>query len=104
MSECCNNHLGEFPHNEDIVTDIPATIVGDYKISLEYQGAKTTKTFSQLYGSVLIIEQPFNENYLYKFTVTDPNGDPVEVANCPNFSFKTFVNINPDCNGNLCDD
>lgn len=104
MENCCFNDLGNFPHSSDINTGLIAPMSGIYEINIEFNGAIISKQINTLLGDQIIIKRPFPENYLLKFSITDPNGLLMEVEDCSNFKLKTFINTNSNCNGNICDD
>jgi hypothetical protein len=100
---CCK-HFGNFPHNQDVVISIPSPEIGKYIFWIDFNGAVIRREYDNFYAGDLVIEGPFNENYTYTFTIENPNGDLVEIDDCTQFTFKTFININSACNGNLCED
>lgn len=104
MAECCKKYLGEFPHNKDIDTKIIAAIAGTFIIRLDFGSSKLEKEIDLDAGDKIVIPRPFNENYLYNFTIEDPNGDLVEIEECTNFSLKTYIGINDECPTDDCDD
>lgn len=101
---CCKKYLGEFPHSENIKTGIIAAIAGKFTINLGFGSAFLIKEVTVSAGEEIVIPKPFNENYLYSFTIKDPNGDLVEIDGCPNFTLKTFIQITDGCPTNDCDD
>lgn len=101
---CCNNYLGEFPHNEPVNTGIIATVTGVYTIRLQFNGAIIKKEINVTQGDPIVIDQRLNENYLYKFTIENPNGNLISQSTCENFSFKTFVNIDSGCDNTCAED
>jgi hypothetical protein len=102
--DCCVNNLGEFPHNADIDTGIIALVDGEYTLKLDIGGSSIIKKVTPGIGENIVIARPFNENFTYKLTIKDPNGDLVEEDECSNFSFKTFVAITPPCPEPDCED
>lgn len=94
---CCNNYLGEYPHNESVNTGIIASVTGIYTVRLQYGGVIIKKEIPTTQGQPIIITGRLNENYLYKFTVEDPNGNLISELACTNFSFRTYVNITSNC-------
>ncbi len=92
---CCNNYLGRFPHNEDIRTGVFANATGEFIFKFDYLGAGFGLTVDGVDGEELVIQKGFlNENFTYRFTIVDPNGDNIEIYDCENFSLKTYTNIN----------
>ncbi len=90
---CCLKHIGEFPHNADINTGIVANMDGIFQVKMEFAGGIVTKEVDAETSDDIVIPKPFSESYLYKFKILDPNGDPLELDGCPNFSLKTYVNV-----------
>lgn len=105
---CCKTYLGQFFHNADINTGLVADFDGTYIFLFEFNGTiVSVKVEDVEAGDDLIVPQgQLNESYLYNFTIQDPNGDLVlnPDDDCPNFSLKTIININSECNGNPCND
>jgi hypothetical protein len=105
---CCFTQLGRVPHNAPIELGIQAAKVGVYSFGLRFLGATVyqTQTIAEV-GDELIIPGPFNEDYTYELTVTDPDGEVVvNEANgdCDTWVFTTFMSINQQCHGtNECD-
>ncbi len=95
--DCCVNNLGSFPHNADINTGLFATQNGVYKIHLQYVGGIITKRITLSVNDPVIIERPFNESYLYKFTIEKPDRTLLSVDDCTNFSLKTYVDTSEPC-------
>ena len=96
---CCLNDLGLKPHNEDVDTSVVASQTGVYQALIEFNGTIQRISFEGAASAKLIIPRPFNENFIYKFTMIAPDGSQVTKDACPNFQFKTYVNINTSCNG-----
>ena len=96
---CCVTDLGLKPHNEDVDTSLLAMQTGIYQALFAFNGTIQRVSFEGTSGAKLIIPRPFNENYIYKFTMLAPDGTDVTKDGCANFQFKTYVNINTSCNG-----
>lgn len=97
MGTCCINNLGDKPHNENLDLGIQATQNGIYKAILFFAGMRITRKFTLAIGDDLIVPRPFNETYLYKMQIIQPDGTLLEVDSCDTFSFKTFIAIAEDC-------
>lgn len=97
-SNCCHNDLGCFPHNKDIDTGLLAEQAGVY--NLMFIGPNFSRFSKLIYfaiGAAIIIPKGvLNEDFQYTFQIIQPDGVAVLVDTCPNFSFKTFINIT-DC-------
>lgn len=100
---CCKNFLGDVPHNKPVPTGVVADEDGDYTVLLDFQSTKLEKVLSLLAGDDILIPPPFNENYNYEFTITGPDGVLISKDNCTKFGFKTYINVNENCDGNECD-
>jgi len=99
---CCNNYIGSFPHSGNIRTGITGTQSGKYVLELEFAGSKEFKEINIIGPAELIIYGPFNEDYLYKLKIRQPDQTYLEVSGCSDHSFKTFVLVTNDCGGD-CD-
>ena len=102
---CCKVNLGEFPHNEDINTGIKAPADGTYKLILSFGPDVKQKKETELSANDdIIIKPPFLESALYKLQIVDPNGDFVTFEDCPNFTFKTYIQTTENCyQGEACE-
>lgn len=101
--QCCIIDLGSFPHNEDLETGLSASQFGDHKVQLFFSGARLTQVIPLTYYQEIIIPRPFNEDYLYKMQIIQPDGTLYTQDDCDTFSFKIYLNINSPC-GTDCDD
>ena len=95
--DCCVNDLGMKPHNEDLNTGIVADQTGNYKAILVFGAARITVTFPITLGNKIIVPRPFNEVYQYSMTIIKPDGNVLEYNKCPNFTFRTYINIDRLC-------
>lgn len=97
INGCCINDLGLFPHNEDLNIGAYADVTGNWKAVLTFGSAKITRTFPAIDTEPIIIPRPFNEVYQYNLTILRPDGSVFEFNTCPNFTFRTYINIDRTC-------
>lgn len=98
---CCKNDLGAFPHNEDIDTGVITDQSGVHIVHLQFGGAIHRKTISLVSGQTVKINRPFNENFIYTFTIQKPDGTLLSVDACTTFVLQTYIALSdacsPDC-------
>lgn len=91
---CCKNDLGEFPHNQEILTGIDAAQTGLHKLT--FTGPNYTKFSKYLrFTAAEEIAIPvglLNEDFQYTLVITQPDNTNIEVDECENFSLRTFIN------------
>ena len=104
MNNCCDNYIGEFPHNESIDTGLTAGAAGVYVFefsAMNFTKFKWKKNFAA--GEKLVIDQcVLCEDFFYEFTITKPDGTKITQNNCEAFSLKTYISTNNFCNGYFC--
>lgn len=103
--DCCNNFLGNYPHNADIDSGIVVPSSGTFKFKFKYLGAIIEKLITVIFDEYIdqnfIIPNDLNANFLYEFTIEKPDGSLLSVNSCTDFSLKTYINIT-DCDS-TCD-
>jgi len=101
---CCIKDLGAYPHNKDLNTGIDATQTGQHKAILFFAGVRIERKFSGINGQKLVIPMPFNESYIYKLQILQPDGVTVKVDDCEDFKFKIYLNIDLTCPDDDCEE
>lgn len=94
MENCCKNRLGAFPHTQEINLGVKSTQNGYHTLELigpNFAGF-TLKYYFFANRSIIIPQGKLNEDFLYELKIKQPDGTYLEIDNCPNFNFKTFVN------------
>jgi hypothetical protein len=99
---CCINDIGFAPHNQDLSTGIDAIQDGEHTAILFFQGIRIFRKFPGVIGEELIVPRPFNESYLYKLQIQQPDGELISVNECVDFKFKIYIAADivcpvPDC-------
>jgi len=91
---CCKNDLGAFPHNRVINTTVLALADGIHEIRLTGPNFATQSIWLDMAigDEVTIPQGVLNEDFNYSMTVIQPDGTLLEVNDCSNFAFKTFIN------------
>lgn len=96
--DCCITDLGKYPHNEDLNIGENAYQVGLHKAILFFAGVRIERPFTPAVYSPMIIPRPFNETYLYKLQIEQPDGTLYTDADgCDMFTFQIYILINSDC-------
>lgn len=103
MEDCCKNDLGLKPHNEDVDLGIQADQEGIYVFILSFAGIKISRKVTLELGADIVIPRPFNESYLYKAQVKQPDGEFLSLNDCTNFEFRTYVSADRVCE-NECEE
>lgn len=98
---CCNetldclNKLGEYPHNANVELPIPLIGGTDYEIYLrDSKNDRRIELIQLPINQNLIVKKEWlNESMAYTFRLYDlANGVFIQVNNCNNFQFTTFIN------------
>jgi hypothetical protein len=91
---CCKNDLGTFPHNRDINTGIETTQAGIHEIRLKGPNFATQSLFQNLDSGdeIVIPKGVLNEYFQYSMVIIQPDLTMIELTECSNFTFKTFIN------------
>lgn len=100
---CCINDLGQLPHNENIDLGMQAAQTGTFIAILFFAGMRIQRPFTLTLGDDVIVPRPFNEMYLYKMQIKQPDGTLLVSNDCDTFSFQTYINITGPCPVCDCD-
>jgi hypothetical protein len=103
--DCCKTELGNFPHNQDINTQLSTDEVGVHVIefdSINGTRLKLEVNITDPNSETIIIPKGYlNESYYYCFTIKKPSGTYIVDENdCNKFCISTYIQTFPECGDN----